>query len=195
MKITTMPFLSLSIAACCVLSIVGEPDGYWLLPAAQAVVPQQQHVPEGPVAAPAPTDAVAQQVPRLSNVSPNTSNQGPSSLTVQVTGLEPQGSVLIAVFEDESGFPRRNKAARTCQTAVTGKNTQVRIEGLPPGAYALALFQDLNNDGILNKGAFGVPTEPYGFSNNVRGTFGPPSFQAASFTLARGGQQVDVTVK
>ena len=47
----------------------------------------------------------------------------------------------------------------------------------------------------MNKSAFRRPTEPYGFSNNVRGSFGPPSFQAASFTLALGGKDVDVTVR
>ena len=29
----------------------------------------------------------------------------------------------------------------------------------------------------------GIPKEQFGFSNNARGTFGPPSFESASFTL------------
>ena len=59
----------------------------------------------------------------------------------------------------------------------------------------MAIFQDLNNDGVLNKGAFGVPSEPYGFSNNVRGQFGPPSFQAAAFNLADITTPLDVNLR
>ncbi len=45
----------------------------------------------------------------------------------------------------------------------------------------IAVFQDLNGDGKLTKNSFGLPIEPYGFSNNARSTFGPPSFSQSAF--------------
>jgi uncharacterized protein (DUF2141 family) len=30
---------------------------------------------------------------------------------------------------------------------------------------------------------FGIPKEPYGFSNNAKGFMGPPSFEDAKFVL------------
>ena len=40
---------------------------------------------------------------------------------------------------------------------------------------AIRLFQDLDGDGELDKNAFGMPTEPFGFSNDPVIRFGPPS--------------------
>lgn len=42
---------------------------------------------------------------------------------------------------------------------------------------AIRLFQDLDGDGELDKNVFGLPTEPFGFSNDPVIRFGPPSTQ------------------
>ena len=47
----------------------------------------------------------------------------------------------------------------------------------------------------MNKGAFGIPSEDYGFSNNARSTFGPPSFESAQVAVKAGKQQLSVHVK
>jgi uncharacterized protein (DUF2141 family) len=60
---------------------------------------------------------------------------------------------------------------------------------------AVAAFQDLNRDGVLNKGAYGVPIEPYGFSNNARGPFGPPSFESASVRLPAQSQELQIILR
>jgi uncharacterized protein (DUF2141 family) len=122
-------------------------------------------------------------------------NADSGSLTVCVSGLRPQGEVLLAVFENADGFPDRDNATRSLSAPVTDNAVELTVDNLQTGNYAVAIFQDLNEDGVLNKGAFGVPSEPYGFSNNVRGSFGPPSFDAASFALAQRSKQVNVTVK
>lgn len=58
-----------------------------------------------------------------------------------------------------------------------------KIYALPMGTYAVAAFLDLNDNGKLDRGLWGIPSEPYGFSNNVRGNFGPAKFSRASFTM------------
>ena len=84
---------------------------------------------------------------------------------------------------------------RAISSPVTDTTAELVIEDVRAGIYAIAVFQDLNEDGILNKGAFGVPTEPYGFSNNVRGKLGPPSFDAASFDVSSESEQVDIDLR
>ena len=84
---------------------------------------------------------------------------------------------------------------RTISAPGTGATCELMIEDLKAGTYAVAVFQDLNDDGILNKGAFGVPVEPYGFSNSVRGKLGPPSFDAASFSVTQESNDLDIRVK
>ena len=49
------------------------------------------------------------------------------------------------------------------------------------GYYAISCFQDLNNNGILDKNLLGIPTEPYAFSQNARPKFRAPSWEEAQF--------------
>jgi Uncharacterized protein conserved in bacteria (DUF2141) len=53
-----------------------------------------------------------------------------------------------------------------------------------PHRTCLALPQsstDENGNGVLDKNFFGVPVEGYGFSNDARGSMGPPAFEKAAF--------------
>ena len=65
-------------------------------------------------------------------------------------------------------------------------------ELLPAGEYAIAVFHDENLNNKLDRHALGYPLEAYGFSNNARGKFGPPKYQAATFQL--GEETVELTI-
>ncbi len=54
---------------------------------------------------------------------------------------------------------------------------------LEAGSYALAAYHDANDNKKIDKSFTGIPTEKYGFSNNARGTFGPPSLSDQLFQL------------
>lgn len=66
------------------------------------------------------------------------------------------------------------------------KDTSLSIpcQGLPAGTYAISLFQDENGNGKLDSGAFGIPTEKFGFSNDAEGMMGPPSYAKCSFIFS-----------
>ncbi|GAB5402467.1 MAG: hypothetical protein Aurels2KO_06980 [Aureliella sp.] len=85
----------------------------------------------------------------------------------------------VALFDSASAFPNRNGA----QSRFSVDSTAAQINApLATGAQsvAVAVFQDLNNDGKLNRSAFGIPTEPYGFSGASSRSLGPPSFAEAA---------------
>jgi len=76
---------------------------------------------------------------------------------------------------------------------IYGKDVEVKegtisvsFEDVAIGTYAIAVFQDKDTDGKLDSNLFGAPTEPYGFSNNVYGRFGPPDFEDVSFKVENG---------
>jgi uncharacterized protein (DUF2141 family) len=118
-----------------------------------------------------------------------------NSLVVRISGLRPHRSIRVALFDQPAGFPARRNAVRLLSAKSSGISDDVVIDGLMAGTYAIAVFQDLNEDGILNKGAFGVPNEPYGFSNNARGQFGPPSFEAAAFRCSHQNAVMEVALR
>jgi uncharacterized protein (DUF2141 family) len=102
-----------------------------------------------------------------------------ATLVVQVQNIaEHEGDVLVAVCNagfDEAGCPIGARRP-------AGQAGEFRFEGLAPGRYAVAVFQDVNGNGELDRRPPGLPTEPYGFSNDV-GRFAPPSFERALVRL------------
>lgn len=102
------------------------------------------------------------------------------TLSVAVSGVEPnRGPVRIAVFTSPAQFPDHQSALAKSVLPSSAATIQGEIDGISAGPVALAVYQDLNNDGELNRSSFGIPVEPYGFSNDARGQMGPPSFTDA----------------
>lgn len=115
---------------------------------------------------------------------------GPSqqaSLVLSIQTPRPEGRIAIAVYRDADSFRRNRNPVRTLMLDRDGPVTHATITGLAPGRYAIAAFQDLNRDGRLGTNPVGIPNEPFGFSSDARARFGPPSFEAAAFTIEASG--------
>lgn len=95
------------------------------------------------------------------------------------------GKVMIAVYDSAQGWSS-GKPARVAQAAASDAEPAARIVALPPGTYAVRAFQDVDGDGKMGMNPFGMPVEPYGFSNDAKPNMGPPSFDAATFTVKAG---------
>ncbi len=63
------------------------------------------------------------------------------------------------------------------------KSVHFSFTDIPPGTYGIRCFQDVNNNGILDRGMLGRPAEPWGMSFTGRRPFGRPSFQDISFPV------------
>ena len=108
----------------------------------------------------------------------------PASATVlklRLQGLKPQGQVMVLLFDAERAWKSKAGPLREVKRRVHAAAAEISLENLRPGKYGVMVFQDLNLDGRMNFNAVGYPTEPYGFSNNSRGLFGPPAWSRAAF--------------
>jgi uncharacterized protein (DUF2141 family) len=145
---------------------------------------------------PATTTAAASE-PRVPEKPATDGVSGSSSdITIVVSGLRDQSSqLLVAVFDSAEGFPKP-EYCRMTTTVPTEKDT-VKFSLLLPDhqTTAIAVFQDLNGDGRLTKSNFGLPIEPYGFSNNARSSFGPPSFSKAGFLVSELQGSLNISVR
>ena len=61
---------------------------------------------------------------------------------------------------------------------------QLSWSDIPFGEYAIAIYQDLNNNGVLDKNVFGYPSEPFGFSKNFKPRFSAPDFDDCKITFS-----------
>ena len=93
-----------------------------------------------------------------------------------------KGKIFLAVYDNENSFGTPEKAVFL--KTFPAKNPFYEYFELKNGSYALAVFQDLNENGILDTNWVGIPTEPYGFSNDPVIRFGPPQFKECLINLA-----------
>ena len=120
---------------------------------------------------------------------------GQTTLTVKVTGLRSEkGQVKIAVFNSAEKW-LGEQPAYSSTISVAGQTVLWKINDLPYGDYGIAVFHDENKNGKMDKNLLGIPAEAYGFSNNVRVTFGPPTWEKSKFVVKQPSTDVSIEVK
>ena len=104
------------------------------------------------------------------------------------------GTVDCALFDSPVGFPHEVLHSARKVMVMKVRNTQARcdFEDILPGTYSLTVIHDENMNGKLDTNLLGIPTEGYGFSNDVKALLGAPSFSAASFQYD--GGIIDLTI-
>lgn len=91
------------------------------------------------------------------------------------------GKVSAALFDSAEAYDGNGKAVSAQIVDLSsGAEPKLVFKGLKPGRYAVKAMHDLNGDGQMNTNPFGIPTEPYAFTNNAKGSFGPAKWDAAS---------------
>jgi uncharacterized protein (DUF2141 family) len=106
-----------------------------------------------------------------------------ASLDVQVVNLpSTQGTVMVALYDKAEGWMKKPLRGAQAVVGADGKAV-LRFDDLPDGDYALSVLHDVNGNGKMDFNAMGIPQEAFGFSNKASGSFGPPKFDAARFTV------------
>lgn len=116
---------------------------------------------------------------------------GNRTLKVEVNNFENKAStkIYVSVFS-EKGF--LEKSIQTKSVTISGSKVIVEFD-LPPGEYAVSTYQDVNNNGKLDRYFIGKPKEPYGFSNNVE-PFGPPNYRDCKFNLTSSPKVISISL-
>lgn len=120
-------------------------------------------------------------------------SQTPPSVTISVTGIASQQGFIMAALYDEAGW--RGTPVAVAQTPAQDGTVTLLVRAPSPGRYGIKLFHDVDSDGELNTNLVGIPTEPYGFSNNAPPQFGPPSFGAAAFDIGPDGADQAISLQ
>ena len=106
------------------------------------------------------------------------------TVEVDVHGVTGGGQIGCALFVSEAGFPDDDEKAHDAVLvqASTARNGVVtcRFDDVAASTIAVTVMHDRNGNGELDTNLFGIPREPYGFSNDAElRTFGPPRFSDA----------------
>ena len=107
-----------------------------------------------------------------------------NEITVEVLNVpDTKGKINVALYDREDAFLKFEGVYASASSAAETGKTQVVLENIPAGNYAIALFYDKNGNDKLDTNWIGIPKEKVAFSNAKMKLFGPPSFEECSFSL------------
>ncbi len=133
------------------------------------------------------TSAYAQNSDSLHQV-----NNG--NLIVRIKGIsDDEGKIMIALNNSPENY-RAGAPFRGLAGKISNGMSEVIIENIPFGEYAIKGFHDQNSNGELDSNMLGIPTEGYCFSNNARGNYGPALYKDAKFTFSVNNQVVELNI-
>lgn len=114
-----------------------------------------------------------------------------ANLRVEVHNVRVQkGAVYVALFRADNSFPS-GKPLDGKRIDAGGSSVQT-LFSVEPGSYAIAVYHDENGNGKMDKRVFGIPKEPYGFSNNFRPVMSAPKYTDCQFAVGDGGKAISI---
>ncbi|MAE08521.1 MAG: hypothetical protein CL661_07150 [Bacteroidetes bacterium] len=113
--------------------------------------------------------------------------QNLSTITVRVSNIELNGSkIFIALYDNENNFDQKLGTFDSLKIVSKTETIDVKFKDVKSGDYAVAVFQDLNNNSKLDKVGLNIPQEPVGISNYATNRIlGRPKFKNAQFQVSR----------
>ncbi|MDD3981005.1 MAG: DUF2141 domain-containing protein [Spirochaetia bacterium] len=114
-----------------------------------------------------------------------------TEIRLVVKGLRGQGMLYVAVYDSQEGF-KAEKPFTSLVLEPRGDTIQTSLR-LPEGYYVFSMFQDINGNGILDKGFMGIPKEPIGLSRFEKMGI-PGSFDKHKIWLGSAADAVTITL-
>ena len=97
-----------------------------------------------------------------------------------------KGELRVCLTDKKEDFLKHCKYSKV--VTVTNNSVSLEISNIKTGIYSISVFHDENNNGVLDTGLFGIPSEPYAFSNNPSRSFGPPNFEKCTLLINKDNQ-------
>ncbi len=111
-------------------------------------------------------------------------------LTVKVTGIKKnKGEVVCALFKTAEGFPMDLSKPETIWMTADSAELTCMFTHITVGNYAVSVAHDDNGNKKVDTNFFGMPTEAWGVSNNIRPLMRAPRWQEAQFSIVAGEKQ------
>lgn len=109
--------------------------------------------------------------------------QGGARISVVITDVNVlSGDVRLGLYNSKMNY-KHTQDFRSIDTTASANTVRLSFENLPAGEYGIRLFHDIDGNGEFGMNKFGIPTEPYAFSNNAKGLMGPAKWNRVKFNV------------
>lgn len=104
------------------------------------------------------------------------------ALTIEINNLRSTDApVDVKVYGDNDYFLKAEGRLKKYRFTPNAESLTVRITDLDYSEYAIAVFQDENNNGKMDKNMLGLPIEGWCLSNNFQPTLMAPTYEDCKF--------------
>ncbi len=111
-----------------------------------------------------------------------------------ITGCSEGGIVYVGLYDD-AALDIPYKGLMLEDSEIKNGVVSFYFLNIPEGTYCIQVFQDWDNDGELNVGASGAPTEAWGNYKNSRPWFSAPTFDDMEFDLTGDLESIVIKIK
>ncbi|MCB8882455.1 DUF2141 domain-containing protein [Acidisoma cellulosilytica] len=126
---------------------------------------------------------------------PGVSPSAPRLLMTVTNIRHAGGNITFTLYgDDPAKFLAHHGSIDIMRVPVTANSVQGCFALSGPGTYAVAIYDDANNNHRFDKTFLGLPAEDYGFSNNPRNLLAPPGFHAVAFTVTAAGAHITMSL-
>lgn len=107
-----------------------------------------------------------------------------------------KGLITVDLHDDnpDGWINSTGRVGRVRADALEG-TTQICVPVDGPGTYAIAVYHDKDANLEFNKNFLGIPSEPFGISNDPKIGLSAPAHEKAAFLVAGPAQAVTVTLR
>lgn len=116
-------------------------------------------------------------------------------LTLIVSNLaSPTAPVIVGVYKSRYKFMYKESRIKEYTFVPNGNTLTALITDINYGEIAIAIYQDMNSNGKLDKNPIGMPTEGYCFSNNFKPKIKAPGYDDCKFIYSAKINKVVMTL-
>lgn len=121
----------------------------------------------------------------------------PNEIRLTVNNVKQNAGLMTAELfrNDPDGFLNKKGRLFRVRYAARAPFTQICLNAPEPGQWAVVVYHDKNANRKFDKGAFGLPIEPFGVSGNPKFRLAPPEISDALFEVAESGASVEIRLK
>lgn len=125
------------------------------------------------------------QVATAESVNSESCAEHPYSIDLEVHNVRKKKGLITVDLHDDNpdGFLNKSGLVDRVRAPAEKDVTRICIPIEHPGIYAIAIYHDKDANQKFNKNFLGIPSEPFGISNNPRIGLKAPPHKAAAFDV------------
>jgi len=119
---------------------------------------------------------------------------GANEIRIIITDVKKSAGLITADLypNKQDGFLKGTGRLKRATYAAKSPTTSFCMAAPEAGDFSISIFQDKNANGIFDKGAFGIPVEPWGLSNDPKVRFSAPPIEKTLFPVDQSGAKVKI---